>query len=200
LDALLALDTKLFRFLNGLVASPLLDQLFLAISSRWLWFVAAGIFACYAVKGRRRDLLILCVILGITIGITDLITFQVLKSAVARLRPCRALTNFRLVPIYCSGDYGFPSNHAANSMAAAVVLTAYVRRGSYRAALFATVFLIGLSRIYLGVHYPLDVLGGFCVGGLVGGLVRMLIRLFYRSPDRSKTTLGFRDTSPSTLE
>lgn len=181
--------------MNGALANPLLDALMLAMSSRWLWFGVAAIFLTFAAIKRRVDLFRIALVIGVTIGIADFVTYQVLKSAVERLRPCHALANVRLVPASCSTDFSFPSNHAVNSMAAAVVIAGFLPRRQ-RPFAYAAALLVAFSRVYLGVHYPFDVLCGLVVGALFGTVARYA----YRSPDRSKTTLGLRDTTPSTLE
>jgi undecaprenyl-diphosphatase len=108
------------------------------------------------------------VFLGIAIGTTDAMTYQVLKPSFDRLRPCYLEPEAtRLVVESCGSDLGFPSNHAANAMAAAVAGALTWRRRRLNIFLFGTASLVGLSRIYLGVHFPGDVLGGFVVGALI---------------------------------
>ncbi len=192
----MAVDTELFRLLNGLSGNPVLDGIMIGLSSVAVWGGIAAAFVLYAVARRSRTLIRLCLVLAVTIGASDFVTYQVLKPAVGRARPCYALKDVHLVASRCGSDVGFPSNHAANSMAAAVILAAYAARRRARLAIFGAAVLVGLSRVYLGVHYPLDVLAAFGVGGVFGALARF----FYKSPERSKTTLGLRDAAPSTLE
>jgi undecaprenyl-diphosphatase len=90
-----------------------------------------------------------------------------IKPGVGRLRPCHELENVRLL-VSCGGKHGFPSNHATNTFAAAVTFAFFYRR--YAAIFFALSFLVGFSRIVVGVHYPGDVLGGFLLGGAIAAV------------------------------
>jgi undecaprenyl-diphosphatase len=164
----LSFDASLFRLVNEGLGAPWLDGVMLAISSRLVWVLAALIILGYLAWRRRGRALVFALLLGATLGVSDFVTFQVLKPTFSRMRPCYALQDVRLVQPSCGGDYGLPSNHAANAMAMAVAIsvTSERRRVMWPLTLALT-FLVGLSRVYLGVHYPGDVLAGFAVGALV---------------------------------
>jgi undecaprenyl-diphosphatase len=99
----------------------------------------------------------------LAIGASDVIGARLLKPGIGRVRPCYELQNVRLL-VSCGGRHSFPSNHAANAFAAAVTLSFFYRR--YSRYFFSMALLVGLSRIFVGVHYPGDVLGGFILGSL----------------------------------
>jgi len=163
-----AWDVALFRMINRGLASPVTDHLMVLLSSRLAW-TAIVLFALAFVYHRRSwRLFRLCLMMGIAVGVSDFVSFQVLKPLVARERPCHQLPSVRLIDNYCGGDYGFPSNHAANGMAASVV-AALVLRSAAAVPFFIVTLLVGLSRICLGVHFPGDILGGFVIGGILGG-------------------------------
>jgi undecaprenyl-diphosphatase len=174
----LELDTLVFRFFNSTLAAPWLDGVMLFLSSRLVWALVAAAFVGWAIYQRHARGLAFAVLLGLTIGATDAMTYQVLKPAFGRFRPCYEGEDAkdvvvleggkaRLVADSCGGDYGFPSNHAANAMAAAVAGALTWRRRRLNVLLFGIGALVGLSRVYLGVHFPGDVLGGFVVGALI---------------------------------
>jgi undecaprenyl-diphosphatase len=165
LDFLHAIDVSLFRVFNTDLAHPWLDQAMLAISDRLTWVAVAVIAIATAFFKRGSTMLPFVVSLGLTLGVADLVTYQVLKPTFARARPCYQLEAVRLVTERCGSDYGFPSNHAANSMASAVAIALAVRR-RVAAWPFVIAVLVGASRVYLGVHFPFDVLAGFVVGAL----------------------------------
>ena len=120
-------------------------------------------------KDRRKGILIfiLCII-GFLIA--DNIV-DILKRYFARPRPCNELQNIRLL-VSCSGSFSFPSGHAATSFAMASIIGHLYRSGAVPAFLLA--FLVAFSRIYVGVHYPYDVLGGAVVGGVTGGGILLI--------------------------
>ncbi|WP_020664850.1 phosphatase PAP2 family protein [Amycolatopsis benzoatilytica] len=98
-----------------------------------------------------------------------LIVDTVLKSAVAEVRPCRVVPNVHtLLPCDAPTDYAFPSNHTVIVASFAVALLLVHRKWGIWALVFAV--LIGISRVYVGAHYPHDVLAGFVVGAAVASL------------------------------
>ena len=114
---------------------------------------------------RRRPALLLAVLAAD--GIADVLA-RAIKSVVDEQRPAfRYAEPKALVPV--PRDHSFPSGHAATSFACATVLSYYVPR--YRVAFFALAVLIGLSRVYNGLHYPTDVLAGAVLGVLTALLL-----------------------------
>ena len=176
LSELIAFDEATFRFINQQLASPFLDSLMMFISNRYTWVLVGLLFLLFACAFMRRTLLPLCLMMALTIGLTDLVTYQVLKPTFARDRPCRQFQDIHLVPEFCGGDHGFPSNHAANGMAVTVLLALNSNGWVALTALLMTI-LVGFSRIYLGVHFPGDVLAGFLCGAIFGLIIHVLIQL-----------------------
>jgi undecaprenyl-diphosphatase len=176
------LDRSLFHLINGgdsgghSHGTSLIDSFMLFSSAKWPWAVlgaATVFFALRQLRIKKFLLLEICLLTGITIGITDLLTFRVLKPSFARPRPCYQLTDVNLMQPSCGSDFGMPSNHAANAMGAATVVALRVRR-RWTFALFIAALFVGFSRIYLGAHFPGDVLVGFFVGTLVAlGVYRL---------------------------
>jgi len=164
-------DTILFQFLNHLVAHPLWDGFWVIITTQKYWM--APLLVVWLVllwRGGRRDRLAALLVL-LAIGASDMIGARLLKPGIGRVRPCYELQNVRLL-VSCGGKHSFPSNHAANAFAAAVTLSFFYRR--YSRYFFSTALLVGLSRIFVGVHYPGDVLGGFILGSLCALLLLWL--------------------------
>jgi undecaprenyl-diphosphatase len=164
LDALMAWDEHMFRVLNEDWVNPTLDRLmpFVTHGSNYnvLLLVAAVILI---VVGRLRGLRFV-VLAIISVVIADAIGTYVFKHSLLRTRPCIALDDVRLL-VGCTNLPSFPSNHAVNSSVLATLAILYMPRLWLPAA--ALVLLIGLSRVYVGVHYPLDVLGGSALGIVV---------------------------------
>lgn len=170
MTTLLEWDAAVFRFINRDLASTWLDGPMLILSSEVFWGVACAVLLAVFLYLRNRRLLVMFLLMALASGATDLFTYRILKPAIDRQRPCYQLEDVRVVPPSCGGTWSFPSNHAANGMASATVAVLYLRR---RAAwmLVPLVTLVGVSRIYLGVHFPGDVIAGFVVGMGIGALV-----------------------------
>ena len=178
METILAWDTALFRTLNGGFHSPAVDAMMIFASSAWTWVILAFWFVLVGLLRGNRRLLMSCLSIGIAIGIVDTASYWVLKPSFARLRPCIQFQDVRVVTGSCGGELSFPSNHAAN--AAAVVAAASVAQRSPLIGAMSVAFLVGLSRVYLGVHFPLDVLAGWIFGGICGVLIQLMIERLMR--------------------
>lgn len=156
------LDISIFRFLNGGLQSPMMDTLMLLVNT-----VGGGVFilllaaAIVFFGGKRNKVSGILIMAGFTV------TYQVshyLKELIARPRPFVALEGVNtLIRVE---DFSFPSTHAAISFMVAYILSIYFRKYSFIA--YAVALLVSFSRIYEGVHYPADVLGGAVLGIVIG--------------------------------
>jgi undecaprenyl-diphosphatase len=168
--ALAFADRWLLLKINRDWTSPFLDQAMPLFTDlhRVPWFlygVAPAALALWLWKGRKQALKVL-VVAALAIGSGDMLAHRVIKPWAARPRPERTLGPAVFMRAPANGAYGFPSNHATNMAAAAAVLSAAYPGGTVVFALIAAV--VAYSRVYVGAHYPGDVLGGLLLGALVG--------------------------------
>ncbi len=178
-------DVNLFKQINGM-HSPMWDTVMWYVSYKYLWIplyllIVFLFFRAHGWKGAGIALLA-----GVaTVGLTDLIATYGLKETVMRYRPSHNEDFQHLVHLvkdfngneYKGGQYGFVSGHAANSFAIAI-FSGQVLRKKFSWVLPVMVFwalVISYSRIYMGVHYPADVI----FGGLLGGTIGYLFSLLY---------------------
>ena len=158
------LDQKAFYWINS-HHSPWTDFAMGLLSDRYFWILIATALLIVAIIRKSKKLRRFFLIAGLSVFFADLISFRLLKPHFQRLRPCYA-HEVRLQAPSCGGDYGFPSNHAANGFAFATTLWILYRK-RYLLVGFLIASLVAYSRIYLGVHYPLDVIAGAGVGVVV---------------------------------
>lgn len=171
MEEVLLEDKKLFLFLNNMGNSSF-DQLWMTISGTFVWIPLYVIFLYLLYKNYQLKSL-LYILLFILIGVTvsDQLS-TIFKFGISRLRPCHdpeIQNHMRIVK--CGGNFGFYSAHASNTFFLASYLSVLLRKKlrwfPWFILFWATV--VSYSRIYLGVHFPMDILMGACVGFLLGG-------------------------------
>ena len=174
MDTLLYIDRQLFHFLNQGLRNPLFDIVlpFVTDLNRkplalvlvvllWLLLLVRG-----GKNGRIAALLLVP-----TIVLSDQLNSSWLKYIIERARPCHELLDVRLL-VGCGSGFSFPSSHAVNSFAAALILSYFLPRWTWAFFIFAGV--VAFSRIYVGVHYPSDVLAGAILGMAIAGAIIVL--------------------------
>lgn len=174
IDQLIHYDKELFLFLNNL-GNPSWDGFWMAYTTKFNWvpFYAILLFLIFKNLNKKTFVISLFVI-TLMIVFTDQIT-NLFKDGFQRLRPCYdedTKNLLRLVKESCGGKFGYFSGHASNSMAVAV-FAGLLLKNKYRYLVFFLLLwaaLMAYSRIYIGVHFPLDAISGMTFGAFSGWL------------------------------
>ncbi len=178
MDTLLQLDRELFLFLNGF-HSPLWDNFFWIHTSVIIWvpFYLSLLYVIFKEQGKWGFITILAIVLLVVL--CDQISSTVLKDSIQRLRPSREPSLqgvVHLVNNKTSGMYGFVSGHATNSFGLALFTSLLIRFRWYTVFIMIWAAANSYSRIYMGVHYPGDIIGGTILGLSLGWLVYRLLK------------------------
>ena len=175
IEYLIDIDQQALIAINSWHA-PYFDQLMWLITSKLSWALIL-VAVLVALRRDRKQALLVIATLVLTILISDQISSGLIKHTVERLRPSHnpdIASTLHLVNGYTGGMFGFTSSHAANSFSVALVLSLISRYRRVMVALMSWAVLQCYSRMYLGVHYPGDIIGGTVVGLLVGWMVYRL--------------------------
>ncbi|MGB7061632.1 MAG: phosphatase PAP2 family protein [Candidatus Zixiibacteriota bacterium] len=161
LETVLEFDAYLFFLLNYKAQNVVLDLLMPILTNLDYWRVPIALLAiALLVFGRKRGrIAVLLLILGITLS--DQVCNNLLKPLVGRVRPCHVLDNVHLL-INCTHSFSFPSSHATNIFTGMIIFSFVYPR--LRIGLLIIAALVAYSRVYVGVHYPFDIVAGTALG------------------------------------
>lgn len=174
LTSILHFDTDLFLLINQDMANTFFDWLMPHLRNPFTWAPLYLFIIIFSIRMYKKRGVIMILFLLATFGAADFLSASVIKPIVKRVRPCNEITLQGEVMnrIRCGSGYSFPSSHASNHFAMALFLImVYKKRWKHIVWLgFLWAFSISFAQIYVGVHYPLDVLGGALFGSLIGYL------------------------------
>ncbi len=176
------LDTELFLIINQGIANPIFDWLMPYVRNPYVWTPLYLFIVIFCIKnyGKKGGLILLGLLLSF--GVADFTSASLIKPAVQRIRPCNdlSLKEEVVTRVRCGSGYSFPSTHASNHFALALFLILVFRRVWRHVTFWALLWaaLICLAQVYVGVHYPLDVLAGALLGTGIGYLIGYLFMLY----------------------
>ena len=184
MNSILDFDTRLFLWINGHHCTAM-DWTMWVLSQHWCWaIVLLLVFAGFTLRREPRRWWVAVAGVALCFLLADQGSVHLFKDTVCRLRPCHVIEDVQMFRTHCGGQYGFVSSHAANIFA--IVAFLWLRYGKRREAgkgdiaglivLTLWAVAVGYSRVYLGKHYPGDVLCGALFGFVVGLIVWLFVR------------------------
>ena len=190
------IDHTIFHIINTDISHPILDALMVFVTNQNNWIVPIFILLIwmFLFDGKRGK--IAAGILLITILIVDVTAAQIIKPWVGRIRPSHAMSESINLLVRPGGLYSFISNHSANTFALAVVIHYFYGRKLKWMFLFAS--LVALSRVYVGVHYPADIIGGALYGyGIAWIILSGWVIIKMRELKRNRTWVMYDSGKPN---
>ncbi len=161
-------DTELFLYLNS-IHSSFWDTIMLLVTRKETWIPLFLVILVFIVRNYRIKTVLILFFLALTILASDQISVLI-KETVQRLRPVYEPSIEHMVHnvLRKGGLHGFVSSHSANAFAILVFTSRILRNRGYTVLMFFWAALFSYSRIYSGVHYPLDIIGGALLGWIIG--------------------------------
>ena len=184
------IDHKIFYLINGTLKNPIFDLFFTTITNERLWALPVLIGLLWLIiRGGKREK-IAAVLVLIAASAADATVAQIIKPAIGRLRPSHALGDTINLLVSKGGKYGFVSAYAANVFAGTTVLSYFYKQ--WEKPLLFLAFSVALSRVYVGVHYPGDVLFGGLFGcGMAWLVITLWVLLKMRELKRGRTWVRY---------
>ena len=168
LETISEIDLYLFHAINAGTDIPVITDLLIIVRNKLFWipfyiFILTYILTNY---GNKKWLVIL--FLTVTVTMTDTMSSQLIKKNTQRVRPCNTEEVNAVSRVHCGHGYSFPSSHASNHFGIAVFLFLLFPWLSYRSLIFVWAGIISYAQVYVGVHYPTDVIAGALLGITLG--------------------------------
>lgn len=183
LEQIIQFDQELFLLINRGLSNPVFDWLLPILRNPYTWSPLYLFLIIFFIKhyGKTGLLIVACTL--ITFGISDATSSHLIKKTVKRVRPCNDVVFKSEVTLRarCGSGFSFTSSHATNHFAMAMFWIVLFRRKWRHALWLCLVWAISISvsQIYVGVHYPLDILSGGLLGILIGLGTGHLFQRFY---------------------
>jgi membrane-associated phospholipid phosphatase len=174
MDTILQLDFELFHWINHDLQNNIMDAIMPWWRSKLTWIPLYIFLIVFSIIKYKINGLYLILALALTVGVADTMSSRVIKKSVQRLRPCNnpELKETTHLLVHCGSGYSFTSSHATNHFAIAFfLLFTFCRRFRFlRLPLIFWAASIAFGQVYVGVHFPLDVMGGTVLGIFIGYL------------------------------
>ncbi len=202
LQRLIDIDKQVLLALNG-SNSLYMDGVMKIYTSTVVWLPVALVLLLVVLKNNSPRIGFLTVLaVALTVVATDQVSSHLIKPLVERLRPCNDPTIMHLVDTfngYRSGGYSFTSSHACNSFGVFAVTSLIVRNRTLSLSLLVWAVINSFSRIYLGVHYPGDILCGALLGAAIGVVVYLIFSFIRNKVEYSSVRITANYTSSGYL-
>jgi len=205
-DAFISADQFLFHLINGTFSNGVFDVLmpFLTDLNKTLYgkIIAGILWVLLVWKGGKKGRIVAAFLVPL-IFLSDQISSTLIKELVDRPRPCHTvdgvpvLQNIRLL-VDCGSGFSFPSSHAVNNFAAASYFSYYYRRWTWAFVTFAT--FVAVSRVYVGVHYTSDIIGGGIIGVACAVIIIGIIKILAKRYPLFKVSVSVDVEKPAKIE
>lgn len=177
---LLNWDATVFHLINSDWSNSFFDFLLPLLRDKYFWFPFYIFLISFFLINLKKQGIYFILAIALTVGLADVTSSHLIKKSVKRLRPCKTFDQQKEMNlrVRCGSGYSFPSSHAANHFAMAFILIFIFNKKYWRAKylLFFWAFSISYAQVYVGVHYPIDIMTGATLGILIASVIYFIFR------------------------
>ena len=171
MDFIQNLDHSVFHWINNDMSNVVFDYILVFVRNKYVWLPLYMFLISFLIFNFKKTGILILLLAFATVGISDFLSVGVIKPAVERIRPCNDANNNDVIKrVHCGSGYSFPSSHATNHFALGVffffIFFRISRRASYLFLIWAA--MISIAQVYVGVHYPVDIIAGAILGSAIG--------------------------------
>ncbi len=182
LEQLIHYDQEGFLFINQTISNLLFDWLMPVLRNPYTWAPLYLFLIIFLIRNYKKQGMVMLVFLTMTFAVADFTSSSIIKKEVMRIRPCNDITFKDQVKlrVRCGSGYSFPSSHATNHFALGMFLLVVFRK-RWKPIVWLSLgwaASISFAQIYVGVHYPIDILAGATLGSIIGFLTASLFLYF----------------------
>ena len=181
-DFLLQFDRHLFHFINHDLTNPFFDWIMPWLRNAKTWIPLYLLIIGFCIYKFKKQGIVIIILMALSAGFADFTSAHIVKPLVKRARPCQdsLVSQTDMLRINCGTGYSFPSTHATDHFAMAFFLILLFQRKWRWIWLWGILWAgtISFARVYVGVHFPIDVIGGAIYGMLVGALIYEICRRY----------------------
>lgn len=174
LESILHVDQMFFEFVNQSLSNPIFDLLLVPARNKLTWIPLYVFLVFLLARKYKWSALIYVLMAVVTIFISDTLSSKVIKKSVERPRPCHQMEKYpeTQLRVHCGSGYSFTSSHATNHYAIAFFFLGIplFNKMNWRVFFIVWAGIICLAQVYVGVHYPIDVISGGLLGAIIGKL------------------------------
>lgn len=168
LESLIHIDQIIFQMINNDMSNSIFDAILVPFRHKLFWIPLYIFLISFITVNFRSQAKWIFLFLGLTVLISDTLSSKVIKNNVQRIRPCHVESLDTKILIPCSPGYSFTSSHATNHFAIGTFLFGLFSFTKWRGLFFLWAVIISFAQVYVGAHYPLDILAGGLIGTFIG--------------------------------
>lgn len=182
--SLIEIDHTIFHFVNTGLSNSFFDAVLPLLREKLFWVPTYLFIVSFALFNFKTKGIYLVLFLFLNFGISDTVSSKFIKKTVQRIRPCNDvnINQDMTLRVHCGGGYSFTSSHATNHFALSFFLITTIGFISKR-LIYALIFWAGIvsfAQVYVGVHFPLDVIAGAILGIIIGKLLGKMFNRFFK--------------------